>query len=165
MHWTSQTFVNNTFPASSADSFQFQYHFIVVMSNHNKQTPPLLPPEAHPPLHCPKPSSVPGVTLEKPINRSVVAAGLPYLQCYYPETFFRNSEQIINSVFQKQVKVKVLCHSHAYICIRQFWCMYWWLHQEDKFDGTHEEFNCTMNQIYFKKGELCHPFFLLLVQC
>ncbi len=91
MNETSQKFVNNTFPASANDSFQFQSYFILAMSNHNhnKQTNPPLLHEAHPPLCCSKPPAAPGVLLEKPINRPAVTAGPPYSQCYYPDTPFQ----------------------------------------------------------------------------
>ncbi len=156
MHWTSQKFVNNTFPTSADNSIQFQCDFTVAMSNHIKQTHPKLPHEAPPPLCCSKPPAVPGVTSEKPINWSDVAAGPPYLQCYYLD----NSKHIVNFLLQKQVNAKVLHHQQLWIHL----C--WSISMQVIIVPSRRQIRWntwrvqpTNNRISFKIGEFCHPFF------
>ncbi len=61
------------------------------MNEPNKQTPPPQPHAAPPPLSHPKSLAAPAVASAQmyPINRSVVVACPPYLQCYYMDSSFQ----------------------------------------------------------------------------
>ncbi len=146
-------------------SFQFQFYFIVTMSNPNEQIPPPLPHEAPPPLCCSTPPAAPGGLMEKPINRSAVAVGPPYLQCYYPDTSFQKFQShhkfSVAETSQSQsppppavMDPSVLLNSNASN------------NSSIKQTNLMEQMSPTAQQTKSpsKEGEFCHPFFLLSVQ-
>ncbi len=68
-----------------------QSYFIIAMSEIVEQTPPPQPHAAPPPLSHPKPPVAPGIvsTRMNPMNRTAVAIGPPYSQCYSPDSSFQ----------------------------------------------------------------------------
>ncbi len=129
------------------------------MSNPNEQTPPPLPHQSPPPLRCSKPPAAPGVP-EKPTNRSAVAAGPPYSQCYYPDTSFQKFQPhhqfFVAETSQSQsppppavMDPSLLLNSKAShdSSIKQTNLM------------EHMVPNAQRTKSPSKEGEFCHPFF------
>ncbi len=164
MYWTSQMFVNNTFPASAdidsnSNSISLS-QWATLMSRH------LIHYLMKPLRHCAVPSH-----RQRQVFRRNQPTDQLWLRAHHTCSviirthLFRNSNHIINSLLQRQVRVKVLRHQQLWIHLccstpkqvmivpssRQTWCNTWFrLHNKPNLLQKEENFAILFSSFRFR---------------